>query len=271
MKVDIEDLYEDIVGKAQRGLGISSTALAEATGVAVESIRDARRGQFVESDAREIAKGLQLAPAALIESGECSYYPDLPHFETLLQFNTPFGDMRVNAYLAWDQDSRKAAIFDTGTDISALMTAVREHQLDVEAIFITHSHHDHIAALDEILSQTGSPLLYASSLAGISAAETVEEGKACQVGPLVITAQATPGHSPDGVTFRVEGLEPPVAVVGDALFAGSVGGIPPERYVYALSAIRDKILSLPDHTILCPGHGPMTTVAQEKSHNPFFA
>ena len=271
MKVDIEDLYEDIVGKAQRGLDITTAALAAASGIEVDAIRDARRGQFVESDAKKIAEALQLAPAALLESGKCSYYPDVPSLESMLQFSTPFSDMRVNAYLLWDPDSRKAAVFDTGTDISGIITAISEHNLEVDAIFITHSHQDHIAALDELLSQTGNPAIYASSLAGLDIAKVIEEGKAYRVGALSISSFATPGHSSDGVTFYVEGLNLPVAIVGDALFAGSVGGIPPDSYTNALSAIREKILTLPDSTILCPGHGPITTGALEKIHNPFFA
>ena len=69
----------------------------------------------------------------------------------------------------------------------------------------------------------------------------------------------------------VEGLEPLVAVVGDALFASSMGGVPPDKYAGALHANRAHILSLPEDTVICPGHGPLTTVGLEQKHNPFYA
>jgi len=71
------------------------------------------------------------------------------------------------------------------------------------------------------------------------------------------------------MTYVIEGLETPIAVVGDAMFAGSMGG-GMVSYADALQTNRDKIMTLPDETILCPGHGPMTTVGEEKRHNPFF-
>ena len=86
-----------------------------------------------------------------------------------------------------------------------------------------------------------------------------------------ITARLTAGHSNGGTTYVVEGLRPTIAVVGDALFSASMGGVPPERYPAALRANGEKILSLPDDSIICPGHGPLTTVGEEKKHNPFYA
>ena len=72
-----------------------------------------------------------------------------------------------------------------------------------------------------------------------------------------------------GTTFLIEGSTVQAAIVGDAIFAGSVGGIR-QNYHESLESIRREILSLPDETVLCPGHGPLTSVAQEKSNNPFF-
>ena len=80
----------------------------------------------------------------------------------------------------------------------------------------------------------------------------------------------TSGHSPGGMTYVVMGLERPIAVVGDSLFAGSMGG-GNVSYEDAIRNNREKILNLPDETIVCPGHGPLTTVGKEKRENPFFA
>jgi len=86
---------------------------------------------------------------------------------------------------------------------------------------------------------------------------------------LHVKALATSGHSVGGITYLISGLERPVAVVGDALFAGSMGG-GMVSYADALENNRIKLMTLPDETIVCPGHGPMTTISQEKAHNPFF-
>ena len=91
------------------------------------------------------------------------------------------------------------------------------------------------------------------------------------MGGLTITARLTPGHSPGGTTYVVTGLEPGLAVVGDAMFAASMGGVAPEKYAAALKANRAHILSLPEDTVICPGHGPLTTVGLEAKHNPFYA
>ena len=86
---------------------------------------------------------------------------------------------------------------------------------------------------------------------------------------LEIEARLTSGHSPGGMTYVVTGLSRPIAIVGDSLFAGSMGG-GNVSYEDALRNNREKILTLPDETVICPGHGPMTTVGEEKAHNPFF-
>ena len=99
----------------------------------------------------------------------------------------------------------------------------------------------------------------------------MRDGDTFTVGGLTITARLTPGHSPGGTTYVVESIEPSLAVVGDALFAASMGGVGPEKYADALNANREKILSLPDGTVILPGHGPVTTVDKEKRHNPFYA
>lgn len=99
-------------------------------------------------------------------------------------------------------------------------------------------------------------------------ASLIDEGDQFQAGGLNIEARLTHGHSPGGTTFVVTGLARTVAVVGDSLFANSMGGAP-SFYLQALDNNRSKILTLPDNTIICLGHGPMTTVAEERAHNPF--
>jgi glyoxylase-like metal-dependent hydrolase (beta-lactamase superfamily II) len=104
----------------------------------------------------------------------------------------------------------------------------------------------------------------------VPGAEPIEEGKRFRLGNLQIDTRLTWGHSPGGMTYVVTGLARPIAIAGDSLFAGSMGG-GNVSYRDALQNNLEKILTLPDETIICPGHGPMTTVGEEKRHNPFFA
>jgi glyoxylase-like metal-dependent hydrolase (beta-lactamase superfamily II) len=180
--------------------------------------------------------------------------------------------MTVNAYVAWDSASRQAAVFDTGADASPILDCLREHQLTVAAIFITHAHGDHIFDLDRLVEKTGAPSWIGSREpfeASKPWPKRFEAGQSFTIGSLTIQTRLTRGHAEGGVTYVLSGLERPVAFVGDAVFAGSMGG-GKVSYTDALETNRTQILSLPENTVLCPGHGPMTTVGEERHHNPFF-
>ena len=96
-----------------------------------------------------------------------------------------------------------------------------------------------------------------------------QPGDAFSVGTLRISTRLTKGHSPGGTSYVINGLDRPVAIVGDALFAQSMGG-GMISYHDALATNRSELFTLQDDTVLCPGHGPMTTVGEEKAHNPFY-
>jgi glyoxylase-like metal-dependent hydrolase (beta-lactamase superfamily II) len=177
--------------------------------------------------------------------------------------------MQVNAYLVWDPATKHAVAFDSGADCSPMLEQAKKLGLTIDVILLTHAHPDHVADLARLTKETGAPV-YLSSHEQATAAKPLEEGQTFSVGNLVIESRLTWGHSPGGMTFVVSGLVRPVAIVGDSLFAGSMGG----GNVSYRDAVRnnlEKILTLPDSTVLCPGHGPLTTVGEEKRHNPFFA
>lgn len=270
MAIPLEDNVSDIIGKAQRGLGISDGQLAERSGVSAEAIRKLREGTF-EGDAVEgVAPFLNLDAAALrkLAAGEWNPEP-VEEIDGLAQFNTVYGDMTVNAYLAWDPASREAVAFDTGADCGRMLERVAAEKLTVKLILLTHAHPDHVADLRRLRKETGAPV-YLSNRETAEGAEAIAEGKRFRVGSLEIESRLTWGHSPGGMTFVVTGLARPVAIVGDSLFAGSMGG-GNVSYEEAVRNNREKILTLPDETILCPGHGPLTTVGKEKRDNAFFA
>lgn len=270
MAIPLEDNVSDIIGKAQRGLGISDSQLAERSGVSAEKIRKMREGAFEGDAVERVAPLLNLDAAALRKLADGQWNPEaVEEMEGLAQFNTVYGDMTVNAYLAWDPASREAVAFDTGADCRGMLERIAAKKLSVKLILLTHAHPDHVADLPRLQKETGAPI-YISERESAEGAEAITEGKLFRVGSLQIEARLTWGHSPGGMTFVITGLARPVAIVGDSLFAGSMGG-GNVSYEEALRNNREKILSLPEATIVCPGHGPLTTVGKEKRDNPFFA
>jgi glyoxylase-like metal-dependent hydrolase (beta-lactamase superfamily II) len=268
MPIPLEDKFNDIVGKAMRGLQFSDSQVAEKTGAEADAIQALRGGKWNESVARKIAPALHLGADALAASGNESWAPQPIAIDGLAQFNTPFEDMTVNSYLVWDPATGDAIAFDTGADCGGMLDFVAQKKLRVKRILLTHTHGDHIYDLDRLKEKTGAPA-FVGDREPVEGAETFAHGRTWTLGSLKIESRLTWGHSKGGITYVVSGLAQPVAVVGDAVFAGSMGG-GGVSYADALSTNRKEILTLPDNTIIAPGHGPLTTVGEEKKHNPFF-
>lgn len=269
--IPIEDLFEDIIAKSMRGRHISEADLARTTGVAPDVLSRLCRGEFCDEPALlKVARALSLDPEALTMSASCVWRPRPVNIEGLAIFNTPYRDMRVNSFLIWDPVSKEGAAFDTGTDSSPLSDFAKANNVQVNSIFITHSHNDHIADLNRLIDATGASKVYSNVEEPWPGTETFAEGATFNIGSLSVSTYTTSGHSVGGTTYFIEGLEHPIAVVGDAIFAGSMGG-GMVSFADAWKNNREKILVLPDDTIICPGHGPMSTIGEEKRNNPFFA
>jgi glyoxylase-like metal-dependent hydrolase (beta-lactamase superfamily II) len=172
--------------------------------------------------------------------------------------------MTVNSYLVTDPATGESAAFDTGMDASAMLAT----GISIRQVFLTHTHRDHIGGLAKLLEKTGATA-FVSERETLANATPFADGAEFQIGKLRVETRRTDGHALGGTTFFVTGLEKPLAFTGDALFAGSMGGAPQRTWPQALAGLRTQILTLPSDTILCPGHGPLTTVAEEKIHNPF--
>ena len=269
MNIPLEDNFSDVISKAQRGLEISDSDLAKKARLDANAIRRLRGGHFDELALFRIAPVLGLGARALSDLAQNEYRPTARAIDGLAMFNTPFHDMQVNAFLVWDPKSRKAAAFDTGANCRPMLDRIATEKLAVQLILLTHAHTDHIADLARLKEETGAPV-YISERESIPGAETISEGHEFKVGNLKAKALLTWGHSRGGMTFFVTGLTRPIAIVGDSIFAGSMGG-GNVSYKDAIKNNLEKILTLPDETIICPGHGPLTTVGEEKQHNPFFA
>ncbi|MEP7015488.1 MAG: MBL fold metallo-hydrolase [Verrucomicrobiota bacterium] len=269
MNIPLEDTFADILGKAQRGLEISDFDLAEKARVNTEKVNELRGGEFDELALLRVAPVLGLAGRALVELAKGEWQPQQVDLEGLAQFSTHYDDMLVNAYVVWDPKSKEAAAFDTGADCSEMLQFIKDKKLTVKLILLTHAHPDHIADLTRLQEETAAPV-FVSARELVSGAEAINEGKHFQLGQIAIESRLTWGHSRGGMTYVATGLTHPVAIAGDSIFAGSMGG-GSISYNDALQNNLEKILTLPDDTIICPGHGPMTTVGEEKEHNPFFA
>lgn len=269
-KIPLEDTFADIIGKAQRGLGISDTQLAEEAKISSADVRKVRGGEVDEMAIYRVAPVLGLAGRPLFELASGTWMPpDLELPNGLAMFNTTYGDMTVNAYLVWDPQTKRGIAFDTGADCDGMLATAKGEGVKVELILLTHSHPDHIEDLAKLRSATGARV-YIGERESATGAEGIPEGKRFTVGSLEIETLLTWGHSPGGVTYFIRGLERPLAIVGDSLFAASMGG-GAVSYQDALQNNLEKILALPNETIICPGHGPLTTVEKEKQGNPFFA
>ncbi len=197
------------------------------------------------------------------------------------------GPLGVNCYLIGCRKTNAGAVIDPGDDAPIILNAIKENNLNIKYILLTHGHVDHLAHLTKIKQETVAQFLMhqedAFLMKGLFAQALMfglpnpgnpkpdrflTDGEIIALGELRIKVLHTPGHSPGSVTFYVDDK----LFVGDLIFAGSIGrtDLPKGDYQTLLDSVQKKIFTLPDDTIIYPGHGPETTVRQEKAMNPFF-
>lgn len=271
-RIPLEDNFNDVINKAQRGLKIADADLAARADVSLADLAAVKAGKPIDAVIRRVARHLRLSPDALEVLTHKRWYPQIPDFpKGFAVFNTPYGDMTVNSYLIWDARARIAAAFDTGATSQAMLDLITAEKLTLRYVFVTHTHEDHIADLANLAAATRAEV-WSSELEPVDypGAKTFKENAHFHVGSLAVKTLFTNGHSPGLTTYYVTGLSWPLAVVGDAIFASSMGGSP-THFAVQFRNNKEKILTLPRDTVLAPGHGPLTTLAQEKQHNPFIA
>jgi glyoxylase-like metal-dependent hydrolase (beta-lactamase superfamily II) len=273
--MNLEDHVGDVIRKARAMSNVSAEAAASAAGLTAsdlgaleESGQVTKRPNFAA-----LANLLGLGTAKLegIANGWRPAEKDLSVWRELRPFTTTAQNTTVNCYLIWDEVSREAALFDTGWDAQPILKTIEDNQLVLRHVFITHTHDDHIAALGAVREKFPKVRLHSSS----KNAPVDQRNRAndfIHLGSLRITNRPTPGHAEEGTTYVIGTWPedaPHVAIVGDAIFAGSIG-TGNQSWDLARQKVREQIFSLPPETLICPGHGPLTTVAEEKAHNPFF-
>lgn len=258
----LEDDFTYVLRKALMGRGFSPAEAAARAGLPAGNVLALLRGSFSAETARKLAPVLGLNAEAF--AGHAGYHPRPLAVPGIERLDLPFGGERVNAWLV--RDCGACVLFDAGYEAGDLLRAVASHCGRLpDRVFLTHAHRDHIGALERFL-EAGLPV----HAAGISGTIAMKPGETVFCGPLAIRACDLSGHAMPALGFHVDGLAKPVLVTGDALFAGSMGGCgSPPIYQHALRCLREVLGPLPDETVLLPGHGPATTLGEERVANPF--
>ncbi len=271
-RIPLEDNYTDVINKAQRGLKIDDADLAARAEVSLEDLAAVKAGKPIDAVIRRVARHLRLHPELLEDLAHKRWYPTAPSYpHGFAMFNTVYGDMTVNSYLVWDSKTRLAAVFDTGASCRDLLDTISAEGLRVKYIFLTHTHEDHIADLARLADGCPGAEVWSSESEPVAhpGAKFFKENAYFHIGGVAIKTLLVSGHSPGMTTYFITGLSWPLAVCGDSVFASSMAGSA-DRYKEQFDNSRLKVLTLPRDTVLAPGHGPLTTVGQEKKHNPFF-
>lgn len=192
------------------------------------------------------------------------------------------GELYNNCYVVFEKATRKGFIVDAPAPFGVISDFIRKEKLDILLVALTHAHFDHISGLNEInlpfyVHPKDEPLLSNANINGsllISSAVIVKkaphflsENETLNIGPYNIKCIHTPGHTPGSVSLLLGNR----LFSGDTIFKDSIGrtDIPLASYEAIIKSIKEKILTLPEDTIILPGHGPSTTVGKELQNNPF--
>jgi glyoxylase-like metal-dependent hydrolase (beta-lactamase superfamily II) len=202
----------------------------------------------------------------------------------------PVGPLAVNCYIVEHVATRSAAVIDPGDDGGSILGRIEELALSVDSILLTHGHFDHVGAVGAVRATSKAKIhIHPDDIDRMKTARRqglmfglwvqdppppdvlVGEGDRVRFADREFRVTHTPGHTPGCVSYIMENEK--MAFVGDLIFAGSIGrtDLPGGDYDALIQAVREKIFVLPDDTVLFPGHGPATTVGEEKRSNPFFA
>ena len=275
MDLPLEDEFGDILRKAMIGTHFDARSLAAATGIDERHIAGWARsgGAASQEQARALATPLHLDPARFADSAAARWYPqavEAPEVRRHAQRPHP-----SNGYIFSLEDANRAALVDPAGLPENVLRAVADGAYDVQYILITHKHADHCDATAQVAAAFPHATIVMHELdvhaIGALAPKALLVGDGGEL-PLRNGASIgmlhTPGHTDGSACYRFKST----VFTGDTLFAGSVGGAYGDASTYddILESIRSKLFTLTPETVVMPGHGPPTTIAQELAHNPFF-
>lgn len=202
----------------------------------------------------------------------------------------PVGPLQCNCSVIGDEASHEAMVIDPGDDIDEVIALVREHGLTVKQIVITHAHIDHVGGAMKLRTLTGAPIVLNQNDSAllkmldvqatwigvappgeVKIDHSIAQGDTVQAGSLKASVLHTPGHTEGSVCLYFPAQNKLIA--GDTLFAGSIGrtDLPGGSFEKIIDSLHGQVLALPDETVVVPGHGPLTTIGEERENNPFLA
>lgn len=198
------------------------------------------------------------------------------------------GPLQCNCSIVGDETSREALVIDPGDDVGDVLSILQKHGLKLKQIVVTHAHIDHVGGAMKLKAKTGAPILLnqndhallkvldvQASWLGMRPPEPVvvdhslTDGDNLTVGGITADVLHTPGHTEGSICLYFPAHRKLIA--GDTLFAGSIGrtDLPGGSYEKIISSLHDRVLALPDETVVVPGHGPLTSIGEERETNPF--
>ena len=200
----------------------------------------------------------------------------------------PVGPLQCNCSVIGDETTHEAMVIDPGDDIEDILAIINEHKLRVKQIVITHAHIDHVGGAMKLRAQTGAPILLNQNDLALLKMLDVQAGwlgmqspgkveieadlkhdEMLAAGSLSANVLHTPGHTEGSVCLYFAPQK--LLIAGDTLFARSIGrtDLPGGSLQKIMRSLHDRVLTLPDETVVIPGHGPTTTIGKEREENPF--
>lgn len=271
----LEDEFADVLKKSQRGTGLDAAQLAKLTGIDAATIQQwaAGKGHADDAQARALAIPLRLDPGKLADAAAVRWHPEAIEVPDVRHH--PQNPHPSNGYVFFLPGTMRAALVDPAGVPGNLLKILREGAYNLEYILITHKHADHCDATADIAKAFPEAKIVMhdadakaiGSLAG--KAMRVKDGEELSFGvDARVRMLHTPGHTDGSSSYLFKST----VFTGDTLFAGSIGGAYGDASTYddILHSVSTKLFTLPDDTVLMPGHGPPSRIGWEKEHNPFF-
>ena len=280
----LEDDFCDIIKKARLGQSHSVPEVAQQSQISEQDLHTLEKGSRLPSKTEVLAlcSTLKLRSQPLIDLTLNGWEPKTPpewirDQSIVITILGDIGGYEVKGYLLFDKQSLETVMIDTGYNAKEMLFTIKQRDLKLTAVCLTHGHADHAGGLDQILREWPVPVYLGDGDFDLlpwkpsgDQLSTPKDKETVKVGNLTLECLATPGHTPGGFCYRMRRGQEDLCFVGDTLFAGSVGRSNPfSLYGSHLQSVREVVLELPEKSILLPGHGPPTTVREERHHNPF--